>query len=293
MHAWEAIQKTVDYIEDNLSEKITTEELAAIAALSPFYFQRLFTRLVNKPVGEYVKLRRLARSCEALKNKNKRILDVALEFGFNSHESYTKAFKTAFDITPDEYRKNPIRLNQILKPELLLNYTMIDEDVPLITDNIVIEITRKTLDFPEKYVGITGQVAISSQLPLGETTGVDTPGVLWDTFHKNKPNILGLIPDGIELGASMMDESGGETFTYFAGGTADDNACADEELTIWELPAAEYVVCCFEAESFSELTTSALNKAMKYLFGTWLQAHDLVTQPFSAEKYYKTTPDAT
>lgn len=93
MHAWEAIQKAIDYIEDNLSQKITPENLATIAGLSPFYFQRLFTRLVNRPVSEYIKMRRLARSCEMLQNKDKRILDVALEYGFNSHESFTKAFR--------------------------------------------------------------------------------------------------------------------------------------------------------------------------------------------------------
>ncbi len=66
MHAWEQIQKTIDYIEEHISEEITIEELAEIAALSSFYFQRLFKRLVNKPVMEYIKLRRLARATEEL-----------------------------------------------------------------------------------------------------------------------------------------------------------------------------------------------------------------------------------
>lgn len=47
MHAWEAIQKSVDYIEDNLTEEIPIDKLAEIANLSPFYFQRLFSRLVK------------------------------------------------------------------------------------------------------------------------------------------------------------------------------------------------------------------------------------------------------
>jgi AraC family transcriptional regulator len=48
MHAWETIEQSLNYIEEHL-----TEELANIAGLSPFYFQRLFKRLVNKPVQEY------------------------------------------------------------------------------------------------------------------------------------------------------------------------------------------------------------------------------------------------
>ena len=61
MHAWEAVQKSVDYIEEHLQENIRAEALAEIIGLSPFYFQRLFKRLVNKPLQEYVKLRRLAK----------------------------------------------------------------------------------------------------------------------------------------------------------------------------------------------------------------------------------------
>ncbi|MHB8077447.1 AraC family transcriptional regulator [Desulfosporosinus fructosivorans] len=292
MHAWEAIQKTVDYIEENLAQKHTPEKLAEVAALSPFYFQRLFARLVKCPVNEYIKMRRLARVCESLADKNRRILDIALEYGFNSHENFTKTFKSAFEITPEEYRQNPVHLNQVIKPDLLLNYTMIDENVPLITDSIVLEITRKKLDVPEIYIGLSAQVSIAQQTPVGETTGIDTPGQLWEKFHSIKTGIQGLLPDGIELGASMMGASESGFFTYFAGATAVSKATVSGELITWELPAAEYVVCTFEAENFAELTTSALDKAMKYLYSTWLSNRNLITQPFSAEKYYNTAPDA-
>ena len=70
------------------------------------------------------------------------------------------------------------------------------------------------------------------------------------------------------------------------------NTSANEELITWELPAGEYVLCCFEAESFPELINSAMGKAMNYLFGTWLANRGLTTQPFSVEKYHETTPEA-
>lgn len=101
MHAWEAIQKSLDYIEDNLSEDINMDTLANVAALSPYYFQRLFRRLVKKPVNEYMKLRRLAKASEALENKEKRIMDVALDCGFSDHANFTRAFKGAYGITPE------------------------------------------------------------------------------------------------------------------------------------------------------------------------------------------------
>ena len=68
MHSWEAIEHTLNYIEKHLSEALSTEYLANLAGLSPFYYQRLFKRLVHKPVQEYIKLRRLAVSLSSLQN---------------------------------------------------------------------------------------------------------------------------------------------------------------------------------------------------------------------------------
>lgn len=92
MHGWEQIQITVDYIEEHTSEEIKIGNLAKLASLSQFYYQRLFARLVKKPVMKYVKLRRLTKASDALPDKRKRILDIALDFGFwifLSRNSYT------------------------------------------------------------------------------------------------------------------------------------------------------------------------------------------------------------
>jgi len=291
MHAWESIQKVLDYIEENLAVSHSPEELSKVAALSHFYFQRLFTRLVKRPVNEYIKMRRLARACEILEDKSKRILDIALEHGFNSHEHFTKTFKNAFGVTPEEYRNNPVRLNQIMKPDLLLGYTMIDEDVPLITDSIVLEISRKTVTTPELYIGFSAPVTMSEQTPLGETTGIDIPGQLWDKFHRCKNEIKGLAPNGIEFAASSFENFENGSFSYFVGASALPDTTARDENTTYELPAAEYIVCSVEAENMAELTTSALGKSMSYLFGTWLPKHNLSTQPFSAEKYVTVNPE--
>ncbi|UJW57059.1 AraC family transcriptional regulator [Bacillus sp. A116_S68] len=290
MHSWEQIQKTVDYIEEHLSEEIKIEALAKKAALSQFYFQRLFKRLVKRSVNEYIKLRRLARASEKLGDLSKRIIDIALDFGFSSHETFTRAFKGAYSITPEEYRNHPVHLNHIMKPELLLKYTVVDLGVPLITDSMVLEIKRKTLEVAETYIGLSGQVLIS-QTPIGETTGVDEPGQLWDTFHSMVSHLPILKPDGKEVGVSSMGDDGQNTFTYFVGGEMSATSYDAGEFVTWSLPPGEYVVCCFEAENFQLLTTSALSKAMNYLFETWLVNHQLATHPFSVEKYYKTNSD--
>lgn len=290
MYAWEAIQKVLDYIEGNLAQDHSPEELSKVAGLSPFYFQRLFARLVKRPVNTYTKMRRLARACETLEDKSKRILDIALDCGFNSHEHFTKSFKRAFGITPEEYRNNPVPLNQIMKPDLLLGYTIIDENVPLITDDIVIEITRRKLEMPETYIGMSNKVSVE-QASFGELTGISGPGQIWDDFHRRKNSHPCFLPNGVELGASMMSKENDGTFIYFAGAAANSSAPVANGLTVWELPAGEYAVCQFEAESFVELRISAIDKALKYLLETWLPGHQLQIQPFSAEKYTGVTAD--
>lgn len=291
MYAWESIQKVLDYIEENLTQSHTPEALSKVAALSPFYFQRLFTRLVNRPVNEYIKLRRLAWACQRLDDRSQRILDIALDCGFQSHEHFTKTFKSAFRITPEQYRANPVRLNQVMKPELSLGYTMIDENVPLISGKMVLEISRRTIDTPENYIGFSGLVQSAQQMPLGGTTGIDAPGQLWEIFHSKKHAITGRDPEGIEFAASTMQGCEPGTFSYFVGASALPGATAYEEYELWQLPAAEYIVCTFEAEHFEELVNEALDQSMNYLFGTWLPSHNLATRPFSAEKYTSVGPE--
>lgn len=105
MHAWKAVQQSVDYVEEHLQENIRAEDLAEMVGLSPFYFQRLFKRLVDKPLQEYIKLRRLAKAIEVLDAENQRILDVALDYGFASHANFTRAFKETFGITPSDFQQ--------------------------------------------------------------------------------------------------------------------------------------------------------------------------------------------
>jgi len=289
MHAWEAIQKTLDIIEGRIGEEISIEELADTAALSLFYYQRLFSRLVKKPVREYVKLRRLARACEALKNTDARILDIALDYGFGSHEAFTRAFKDAYNITPTEYRESNILLNNFDKPDLALRHTLVDLGVPLISDGIVLEINRVTLDKPITFAGFSGNVAIAGKFPNGETTGVDELGEMWHRFNSDIEHTIPSSPNARKIGVAYHGSAPEGSFSYFVGKeTAEDSM--PKNLEKWALPAAEYIVNRFEAENFEELVTVALNKAINY-GQMWQKKNDLKFGDFGAEIYYDNTEE--
>jgi len=289
MHAWEAIQNSLNYIEDHLSENIKVETLASVASLSPYYFQRLFGRLVKKSVNEYVRLRRLAKASEALKDKKKRIIDVALDYGFSDHANFTRAFKDAYGITPDEYRACPVILNHFIKPDLLLNYVMVDEDVPLIADGILVEVIRRKLDEPRTFIGIEGEVP-DAELKGGKATGVATAGIIWDEFHRQKPHIQHLVPNGNELGVLYIGNAREGCCTYMVGAEANGNTQTEGHAS-YTLPSCEYVVCCFEAENFTELIETAIFKVSSFM-KSWMKQHNLTCGNFLAEMYYGNTQDA-
>jgi len=286
MHAWESIQKTLDIIEKRIDEEILIDELANEAALSPFYFQRLFSRLVKKPVREYIKLRRLDRACAALRNTESRIIDIALEYGFGSHETFARAFKEAYTITPTGYRESDVRLNTFLKPDLLLGYTMIDLGVPLISDGIVLEMNRIKPDKPVNFMGVMDYVQIAGLFPSGETTGVSEPGEIWRRFNEIEPKIP-CIPEGRKIGVAYHDTAPEGCFPYFVGAEVESSAISDN-FKLWTMPAAEYLVTRFEAETFEELVSVALFKALKYKH-MWQRKNKMKLEGFGAEIYYNDT----
>ena len=235
-----------------------------------------------------IKCRSTAKVIENLGNTEQRILDAALDYGFTSHANFTRAFKETYGITPEEYRRDLPMLNTFDKPEVSMNYVLVDEGVPLVVGNIVLEIQRKTLAEPEIYLGLETEVRISEQIPVGESTGVDVPGQLWKRYHMEKVSIAANINTNVEMGMSHTEDMAQGFFTYFAGGLIENIPHHQQgDFVKRELAAGEYIVCRIEAENFEDLVTVALDQASKYLFGTWLPHHSLTTEPFSAEKYYR------
>jgi AraC family transcriptional regulator len=288
MHAWEAVQKTLNYIEEHINEEIQVEDLAEIAALSLFYYQRLFTRLVKKPVREYIKLRRLSKARDALCDKENRILDVALEYGFVNHETFTRAFKDAYGITPSQYRNKTVGLISFDKPDLMLNYIMIDEGVPLISDGLVLEINRKKLDRPIKFLGVKGYFPFVKGKMRGEETGIEYFSDNWRNFFDSLCDIPHKI-GGRTIGVYYHGDAPEGYTTHFVG--AESDSCEeDARFNSWQLHAREYVVCSFEVENYKQLTGPALSSAMKYT-RFWLKKHDLIADGFFPEMYYNTSPD--
>lgn len=123
MREWHReIQKIVDEIDscikDHDDEALTLSQLALRFGGSSFYISRKFREISGMQLRDYLRYRRLAFALKELRETRKGILDIALDYGFASHEAFSRAFKRAYGILPSEYRRNPVPvvLRTVLRP---------------------------------------------------------------------------------------------------------------------------------------------------------------------------------
>ena len=93
------------YIQTNLAENLSLEQVAQQADISPFHFHRLFHDSIGETLKQYTMRLRLERAAYELRLREDSILDIALNCGFQSHETFSRAFKRHFDRTPRQFRK--------------------------------------------------------------------------------------------------------------------------------------------------------------------------------------------
>lgn len=132
----ECISTAIDYIEANLTEEITIEDIAGEAMVSPFYFQKGFAMLCGFTVGDYLKKRRLALAGSELMATDAKIIDLALKYGYDSPDSFTKAFTRFHGLTPSAVRKGegtvksfaPLKIKLILEGGSTMDYKIVQKE---------------------------------------------------------------------------------------------------------------------------------------------------------------------
>lgn len=115
------IQQLQRYIEDHLEERITLAQLARCARYSPWYVARVFKEHTGKTLFDYIRQRRLSAAARCLSCSAGKIIEVALDFDFDSHEGFTRAFARQFGMSPRDYRKKrpPVMM---FMPETMRHY---------------------------------------------------------------------------------------------------------------------------------------------------------------------------
>ena len=99
------ISKAIDYIEEHITEPTDYARAAKEACSSPFNFQRVFALLCGYTLGDYVRMRRLTLAGEELLSTDAKVIDVALKYGYDSPESFSRAFTRFRGVSPSAVRK--------------------------------------------------------------------------------------------------------------------------------------------------------------------------------------------
>lgn len=116
------LQKAIDYIEDNLTETIDYNIVAAQSFSSSYHFQRIFSILCGFTIGEYIRNRRLSLAGTELAASDAKVLDVALKYGYENPDSFAKAFQKFHGVLPSQVRMGGTNLKSFSR--LVLKFSL-------------------------------------------------------------------------------------------------------------------------------------------------------------------------
>lgn len=135
------LQKAIDYIEAHLTEDIDYEKVAAESFSSSYHFQRVFSILCGYTLGEYIRMRRLSLAGAELANGNEKVIDISVKYGYDSPDSFAKAFQKFHGISPSKARIDGSMLKSFsrlsikisLEGGCAMNYRIEEKDEMILT----------------------------------------------------------------------------------------------------------------------------------------------------------------
>ncbi|RED48144.1 AraC family transcriptional regulator [Aestuariispira insulae] len=247
--------KAIDYIEANLSTEIRLSDVANAACYSDYHFARMFRALAGDTIVGYIRKRRLSIAAERLVSEDIRLIDLALESGFDSQEAFSRAFRKLFGMAPGQFRRQRDWEGFMLKPALTSD---------------ILKHFHEDITMEPKIVEHAGLKAIGLDMTFSPEKAVEIPA-LWGQLRGRIPDIpakTGKAAYGICSGK----QPGDETFTYTACLDVSEIGHVPDGMRSIELPARTYAV--FTHKVTSPDVPAGMKVTMQYIWGTWLPNSD-------------------
>ncbi len=226
------IQRAVDYVEAHMTEPIDYEEAARQAYSSSFHFQRVFSILCGFTLGDYIRMRRLTLAGSELASSEIRVIDAALKYGYDTPESFSRAFTRFHGVTPSQARRGgaPLRSFSPISVKLILDggNTM---DYRIETKDAFRIICKK------KRISGKDEMTTEEISRFWQTCSADgtIPALC---RYALEPSMF----DGCIVGASFGKDAAQKEFPYAVGVPYNGMPVTDEGLTVEEIPAHTYAV---------------------------------------------------
>ena len=251
----EAVQRMQDYIETNLDKNITTADLANASRYSPWYSYRLFVELLHMTPAVYIRRLRLSKSALRLRDEKVKIIDVALDSGFESVDGYQRAFYKEFGCNPYEYSIRPTPI-YLFKPYGIKYANRKESKNMSEVKSVFVQVIEK----PERKVIIKRGKEATEYFKYSEEVGCDVWGLLCSMKSIcGEPVCLWLPQKYIAEGTSEYVQ-GVEVAMDYSGEIP-------EGFDVIELPRCKYIMFQgepFEEEDFCEAIEEVWSAVKKY-----------------------------
>jgi AraC family transcriptional regulator len=256
-----AVQRMQDYIEAHIGEPITLHRLARAARYSPWHAARVFKELTGKAPFEYIRELRLSRAVVRLRDEDVRIIDVAFDFVFESHEGFTRAFSKQFGISPRAYSRNRPPL-ALFMPDRIRDYhfTLQRGEQTMSPKPEADTIFVQVVDRPARKLILKRGVNAADYYEYCEEAGCD----VWDLLCGIKDAIyepIGMwLPENLRRQGTSVYAQGVEVPPDYAGGIPDG-------LEIIDLPPCKMMVFQgqpYDDENFEDAISSLWAVMQRY-----------------------------
>jgi len=171
-----AVRRMQNYILANVQQPITAGDLARAAGYSAWHAQRMFKELTGQPPFEYIRRLRLSHAALVLRDKPAKVLDVALDFMFDSHEGFTRSFSREFGLSPANYRRHP-RPVKLFLPYLLTPFPKKEQGVETMsteTKTVFVQVIER----PARKILLKRAAKAGDYFAYCEEVGCDVWGIL-------------------------------------------------------------------------------------------------------------------
>lgn len=255
----EKIHQVIEYIENNIQEYITADNISDNMYLSKYHLQRLFKAMTGSGLIEYVRSRKLTESLYDLAETDMTVSEISQKYGFDYEQSYARAFKSKFNVSPVNYRVSPKAVN--ITPKA---------NVSVLTELESALIIKPFHIYRPSFVigGILNKVGIDENEKDYKATNVAV-----DFFYNKRPFINNAVNPNIYYGYTIRDEVYND-FTYYLSGI---EIASEKELpdgfTHLVVPAHNYSVFRFIGFFAPEQIT------WKHMVDIWNFKDDYLLEP--------------
>jgi AraC-like DNA-binding protein len=252
MDNWEkinAVQRMQLYIEEHLGERIALEMLAKEAGYSLWHSSRIFKELTGQTPLAYIRALRLSKAAVGLWDDSKRIIDVALDFSFDSHEGFTRAFAEQFGLSPQNYRKNTPPIPLFMPSHIRDYYLMLQQGGIVMPEEKKTQTTLvQVVERPKRKLILKRGIKADNYFDYCGEVGCEVWGILCSIKDALYEPIGMWLPENLRPAGTSIYAQGVEVSDSFIGQIP-------EGFEIIDLPACKYMVFQgppFENENFME-----------------------------------------